>query len=525
MVASLLSFFCSVVIFVRVRLLPIPLERDEGEYAYIAQRILAGEAPFSAAYTMKLPGTPLLYAASILVFGKTTTGIHLGFLFINLLTALFVILLAKQWSKNLNVALFAGSIFLFLTLGTGLYGHAAHATHFVMFFALAGIYVFENDFFQSYLRLICAGCMFGLSFLMKQPGILFLLYPVITLWYWSGKQKSFPEYFRKVSFVLLGFFVPLFLLAVILAKAGTLGRMWQWCFQYASIYGTHVSFAEALPLFQDGIKLAITRLEVLWLAMLAGSAVFFLRRWKEENSRKIGFVFILSFLSVAVGLYFRPHYFVLLLPILAIAGAAGLEEVGSICSGKYLQLLKICAFVLLVVSIITNWNYFFVESPQEIITREYGMNPFNGMEEIGRYIRERTKPDEYVQVLGSEPELYFYTGRKASSGYIYMYPLMESHHMALSMQQEFVSEVERHPPTFITLVLFPFSWLASDSSEQYVFHWMESYLAHNYTPVVLLEYREHGAEWCEGELVGVRSQSSFPKIIVWQRKKTCLSNP
>ena len=34
----------------------MPLERDEGEYAYIGQLILRGEIPYVAAHSMKLPG-------------------------------------------------------------------------------------------------------------------------------------------------------------------------------------------------------------------------------------------------------------------------------------------------------------------------------------------------------------------------------------------------------------------------------------------------------------------------------------
>jgi hypothetical protein len=43
-------------IMVRVRLADVPLERDEGEYAYIVQLLLQGIPPYSIAYNMKFPG-------------------------------------------------------------------------------------------------------------------------------------------------------------------------------------------------------------------------------------------------------------------------------------------------------------------------------------------------------------------------------------------------------------------------------------------------------------------------------------
>ena len=48
---------------IRWRLRDMPLERDEGEYAYAGQLILQDIPPYELAYNMKLPGTYLGYAA------------------------------------------------------------------------------------------------------------------------------------------------------------------------------------------------------------------------------------------------------------------------------------------------------------------------------------------------------------------------------------------------------------------------------------------------------------------------------
>ena len=60
--------------FIRVRLLEMPLERDEGEYAYAGQLLLQGIPPYELAYNMKLPGTYFAYAAGMAVFGQTIGG-------------------------------------------------------------------------------------------------------------------------------------------------------------------------------------------------------------------------------------------------------------------------------------------------------------------------------------------------------------------------------------------------------------------------------------------------------------------
>src|SRR6202140_944793 len=68
---------------IRWRLLDMPLERDEGEYAYAGQLILQGIPPYQLAYNMKLPGTYAAYAAILAVFGQTPSGIHLGLILVN----------------------------------------------------------------------------------------------------------------------------------------------------------------------------------------------------------------------------------------------------------------------------------------------------------------------------------------------------------------------------------------------------------------------------------------------------------
>src|SRR5512140_3049423 len=68
---------------IRGRLAGMPLERDEGEYAYAGQLILQGIPPYKLAYNMKFPGTYLAYAAIMSIFGQSIDAIHLGLLVIN----------------------------------------------------------------------------------------------------------------------------------------------------------------------------------------------------------------------------------------------------------------------------------------------------------------------------------------------------------------------------------------------------------------------------------------------------------
>src|SRR5437879_4584565 len=70
-------------IFVRVRLGKMPLERDEGEYAYAGQLMLKGIPPYKEAYNLKLPGTPAAYALIMAALGQSPSAIHFGVALVN----------------------------------------------------------------------------------------------------------------------------------------------------------------------------------------------------------------------------------------------------------------------------------------------------------------------------------------------------------------------------------------------------------------------------------------------------------
>ena len=128
------------VLVVRVRLREIPLERDEGEYAYAGQLMLQHIPPYKFAYNMKLPGTYAAYAMLMGIFGETPWGIHVGVLFVNAGTIVLVFLLGSRlFGRTAGVV--AAATYGLLSTHQQTLGFAGHATHFVIIAAIAGLIV------------------------------------------------------------------------------------------------------------------------------------------------------------------------------------------------------------------------------------------------------------------------------------------------------------------------------------------------------------------------------------------------
>ncbi len=125
---------------VRVHLRHMPLERDEGEYAYAGQLMLQGVPPYRDASNMKLPGTYVAYALIMAAFGQTVGGIHIGVALFTSGSIILVFLIGKRLLDDITGAASAMS-FAMLSLSPYVLGLSGHATHFVTFFALAGLYL------------------------------------------------------------------------------------------------------------------------------------------------------------------------------------------------------------------------------------------------------------------------------------------------------------------------------------------------------------------------------------------------
>jgi len=101
----------------------------------------------------------------------------------------------------------------------------------------------------------------------------------------------------------------------------------------------------------------------------------------------------------------------------------------------------------------------------------YGANPFPESVRIAEYLRDHTEADDTIAVLGSEPQIYFYSKRHSATGYIYTYELMEPQSYARQMQEEMIQQIESARPKYLIWIGVPASWLQQATSEDLILAW------------------------------------------------------
>jgi hypothetical protein len=474
---------------IRWRVRDMPLERDEGEYAYAGQLILQGIPPYVLAYNMKLPGTYVAYAAILRIFGETPAGIHIGLLLVNGCATLLVFFLGRRLYGDLVGAVAAASYAL-LSTSEGVLGLAGHATHFVVLVALAGLlFLLRAQQVKNLKIYFAAGLCMGLAFVMKQQGAVFILFGAQeTLW--SGWKEA--EERKKLAARLCaygaGAAIPYLLTCAALYRAGVFGRFWFWTVSYASQYSTSTGLVQGFKYLMEAVPQLFFGAPVVWCFAVIAIVALVKERGKNAAHKFVISLLFWSFLGTSAGLYYRDHYFVLMLPAICLLAGKAMEWLGEQFALRVrLKKMIVIPGALFVVgygaSLYTQREEFFELSPKNVIRQEYGGNPFPEAIEFGKYIREHSEPNAQVAVLGSEPEIYFYADRHSATGYIYTYGLMEEQRYASRMQQEMIAEIEKAKPEYLVKVMVPASWLRKTNSDTTILYWAEKYIGEEYQAV------------------------------------------
>ncbi len=490
----LLAVIISLAVLLRGGLLSVPLERDEGEYAYTAQLILQSIPPYGEAYSMKMPGIYAVYALFLMLFGQTHTGIHLGLLVVNILTIALLFILARQTFDPL-AAVVTCATFAILSLNASLQGIFANAEHFVIFAAVGGTLLLQRAITLERPKLLFwSGFLFGVGFLIKQHGLAFIAFGCLYLLNCDLKPRPIlwrQSFFRWFLF-LIGVVLPFGLTCFLLLVFGVFDKFWFWTFAYARQYVTAVPFPVGVELLKVNlIPIMASSAFIFALAGIGLILLFF--NWNSHSNKTFVLLFsIFSWLAVCPGLYFRPHYFVLVLPSVALLVGICLSFFDKVLARYSLYTLRKAVPLLLISftlfhSVWYQWDYLFRLTPTMVARHVYGHEPFPESLEIAKYIERNSLENDRVAVLGSEPQIYFYANRRAATGYLYTYPLMEPHPYAREMQREMISEIEAAHPEFLILVHVRTSWLERPNSEKMIFSWLRTYRQEHYNLVGIID--------------------------------------
>ena len=521
----------------RLPFLDVPMERDEGEYAYAGQLIRQGVPPYALAYNMKLPGMYAAAALAMTAFGETTSGLRLGLLVSALATSLLVAWLGGRLLGPAG-AVVAGVTHAVLSAHHVVLGHAAHATQFLTLPAVGGLLLLLAALARPDPgRLLLCGVLLGAAFVVKQQGVVFAGFAVSALvaaeLATAGPRAGMARRLAgRLAWLGAGLLLPLVATGVLLHQAGVFARFWFWTVTYAGSYVTQLSGGQALANLAGWLRDTWWPTWPLWLYAGAGLVALARRGRADPAAPFVLGLLAWSLAGFGIGFFFRPHYFVPVLPVFALLVAAGVPALsGSLGAlgvrpGLARGLAGGLFAAALAYGVAQQFAYVPVRAPVAASRALYLLDPFPEMAEVARYLRDHSRPDERIAVLGSEPEVYFLAGRRSATGYLYAYPLVELHPHAAEMQREMIAEIEAARPAFVVFVAVPTSWNLRPGSRTAILEWSKTYLPRHFRRVGVVDMVTWGrTEYRWGAAAETGEPRAPYNVLVFERRDRAPGGP
>ncbi len=483
--------FLALVIFSALRLpyLDMPLDRDEGTYLVIGKQVAEGKLPYKDVYEMKPPGLFYTYAlmASVGAYGFDGARLYTICFYGLAGILLFLILYRKGWQWG---ALASQLVFYTLSMNPYIHGFALLPEAIMVFFFLLGILLL--DFTNRHWALaVLGGFLLGWSFWIKQN----MLFPLSFLALWAGyalwirRETSF----RRVGLVLLGFISGPFLTTLWIVIHGGWSDMLYWMLTYpATVYTQSISWSKGLEYLISFLNYSAPH-SMIWVALacLGFIAHFFLKKGVWGRATPALFA-VFSLLAVSPGLRFYGHYWILVLPALALGVGALWEfmgvQIGRNLSSKYKDLLLAALLLCVFAFHFSNQrNVYIKPSVESWARRSYGNNPFLEIQDIASKLKTYGNVKEEVAVMGSEPQLYVYLKQTPFTAHTFITFLNKRHPRRGKMRSEFTSDVQGEKPLYLVFVNHPYSWSITEGDHQDVYQWAYRYAKNQYRPIALYE--------------------------------------
>jgi 4-amino-4-deoxy-L-arabinose transferase-like glycosyltransferase len=399
----------------RLAFLHEPFERDEGQYAYIAQEILHGSIPYRDVIEFKPPGVFYIYALAITLFGDTTESIRLFTAYYSLFTVIVIYLIARNL-RGVWAGLLAALLYGIYSSGPLIQASGSNVEVFMALpLSMSLWYYLCGADSGKRVYIVLSGISASCAMLIKPVALPQVVLLFIFLFLLPKSRESIKELLINI----MSFVLPVLIIAAIVigyfAYHGALEDFLYWTvdFTRSKYVKSNEMALQGRPLFS---VLGIIFFELFLPAVVALPTAIWLI--SKELTMKYLFAALLIF-AAAIGVYLpgknHPHYFIQLLPPLSISAGIGLS---MLLENKRL-LAKISLSLVLCMFIYTaykEYRLYTTYTSDEVSIIKYGPI-FVQSVAVAKYIKERTQPSDYIFQWGFEPELYFLTERRCPVSY------------------------------------------------------------------------------------------------------------
>jgi hypothetical protein len=445
-VAASALLFAAVATLSRVATLRVPLDRDTGQYLYVANEILHGGTPYVDAANNKGPVTFLLFAGIRAVSGHSVVAVRLTLIVFAALAALAVCLYVAQFAGR-AAGVLAGIAFAALGSAQAIQGEDPNTEQYGVAPMAWAWFLAARGTRRS---LFAAGALASAATLMNVGFA--VIWPIVLLEAWRSSGEGPWSRPGRILPALAGGAIVAGVMIGWLAVAGALDEMRIQVFAQATraVGGNlplHLAPVAHPTRLHPGSLLDVPAWP-LWAIALAGSAAA-MRRPRLRPAAVGAMVWILVMWGrVQLSGYAFPHHYYAAMP--GIAAALGLG-VAAIPSQRWRVAVASCLIAVPFVA--------YVAIPQgKALRLDPSMRPSpegpaaSASYPISAFISAHTVRGDKVIVAGSEPQVYWLSGREAPTRFFDLYPLLWAEGQAAARYSaERRADLLRRPPAALAV--------------------------------------------------------------------------
>jgi 4-amino-4-deoxy-L-arabinose transferase-like glycosyltransferase len=449
-----------------------PFEMDEGAYGYMGWGMLNGLVPYKDMYDQKPPGIYVLNSLVFLLFEPTALNLKIFASIYSLGSVLAVFMVTRKLAGREEGCL-AALLYGIFSCGPHIQGGGVNSEVFMVLpYTLAAYFLLKLLESGSRKNYLYFGFWASLACTIKQVALVNFLwlasYLVIRIWQrrqWDTVSRVLVDGFL----VVIGAVIPWLPFLLYFYGKDALGSLyfWQVSFNLNYIAKNHQKLAK-LSVFLARMKKILSENGFLWLTAFAGIGF----RWSvmqrtvggskqtTESWQRTAWIFmatwpIFSFIGVALGGRFFPHYFIQIIPSLAVLGGVGLMDLIRKVRNRGIDFLRrpagfgmvLILTLAFLLSVKTDAPFYFKYDGMQISFHQYDTPLFSVTRYIGQYLRGRTELNDLIYVWGASPEINFYALRKSPSPYL-MHTVAR-YNLPWDPGKQVLESLHRSPPKYV----------------------------------------------------------------------------
>jgi 4-amino-4-deoxy-L-arabinose transferase-like glycosyltransferase len=501
--AAALAAVAALWLALRAPVADLPFERDEGEYAYVAQRWLAGELPYRDAFDQKPPGAFAFYALAFATLGESPAAVRWAAQLLGCLTLFGVGWLGRRlFAPEVGIA--AAAAAGLLTADPSWLGNAVNTEVLAIAPLTAGALAARRAGGAGGAAMAFAtGALGAAACLCKPVAAPIAAFELATAAACAARAPA-GGLLRGTQAALaaaLGFAAVLAPVGAYFARHGAFADFLDATLWFNLAYAGDTPLADYPAYFWAQFRGSLPALGPLYAAAAAAPL------WATARARRPGDAapragrlawtgawLAVSFVAVSAGGYFRQHYYVLAAPPLALLAGAGLVAAARLArragaGDAWARWAAPLAAAAIVAHALARNAWYFAPGPAAAkLERLYGSNPFPESPPLGRWLAERSSPDQRIFVYGSEPQLLFYAGRRSATRYMFVYPLTMPLPAVAARQREALDALRADPPRFVVGVFNQASLLEQPGTPPDLERGLRALLEQDYELVAVVPY-------------------------------------